>query len=199
MGMPLLNLIGIISAVCSIAGVYLELRPHGTFSVGEGIAIGVFSTFFLIVIISEIATYRRAHGRIYKDEADNKRYMQRWIQQGARTVIVSRDMSWVDEPIKRLLLEKARKNELVLFAQSDWPICRELSAAGADVRKYGDLGWQPRTRFTIINYGRHDEKVAVGLPLDKGRRILEFSQGQHPFLDLARDFIPILTAASTKV
>jgi hypothetical protein len=197
--MPLLNLIGIISAVCSIAGVYLDLRPRGAVSPVEGIIAGVLGTFFLAVIISEIVTYRTAHGRVYKNDADTKRYMQRWIQRGARTVIVSRDMSWVDEPIKHLLLEKARKNELLLFAQSDWPICRELSTAGAEVMKYGDLGWQPRTRFTIINYDRHDERVAVGLPLDKGRRILEFSQGQHPFLDLARDFIPILKAASKKV
>jgi len=165
--MPLLNLIGIISAVCSIAGVYLDLRPRGAVSPVEGIIAGVLGTFFLAVIISEIVTYRTAHGRVYKNE--------------------------------HLLLEKARKNELLLFAQSDWPICRELSTAGAEVMKYGDLGWQPRTRFTIINYDRHDERVAVGLPLDKGRRILEFSQGQHPFLDLARDFIPILKAASKKV
>src|SRR5206468_672153 len=44
-----------------------------------------------------------------------KRYMLNWIEHGGRVAIWTRDMSWAQNPeTRRLLTEKARRNELIL-------------------------------------------------------------------------------------
>jgi hypothetical protein len=110
-------------------------------------------------------------------------------------VIFSRDMSWTTEPrIRDLLFQKARAHELTLCVQRHIPISNELRDHGARVVTYSELGYVPKSRFTIIDYERDGARVAIGQRI-AGRHIIEeFDSRSHPLFSVAEDLIKLLCA-----
>ena len=125
---------------------------------------------------------------------DDKRgirdYMFRWIKNGGRVAIWTRDMSWVDdEQMKQMLRDKAKSGELIICLPKANEYTDSLKQQGADVVTYG--AWDsPLSRFTIANYNRDNSRVAVGIGVDQLHIIEEFSRrDKNPNFSLAHDLV----------
>ena len=120
--------------------------------------------------------------------------MHDWIEHGGRVAIWTRDMSWAQNPeTRRLLAEKARRNELILCLPELNELATELAAAGAEVCAYGARRLEsPASRFTIALFGRDGSRVAVGRAEGDTHVIDEFSAGGHPAFHLADDLITLV-------
>jgi hypothetical protein len=155
------------------------------------LAVFVASTAFIVVL--EIVEWAKARPRRLRREGQIKRYMERWIAQGGRTVIMSRDMSWADEDAtKRLLRKKAEHGELVLCLQRDSEQLKYLRDAGATLSTYGHLDFTPRSRFTIIDFEKDGARVAIGVR-DKGVQVIqEYQSGSHPLYSVAEDLVRLI-------
>jgi hypothetical protein len=71
-------------------------------------------------------------------------------------------------------------------------LSKRLIKAGAEVFYYGILDFLPETRFTIINDGRVDARVAIGFKNNNGHHeIREFHKG-HPIFALTSDIVGAL-------
>ena len=146
----------------------------------------LFST--LAVIKSETPT------KLYKvdDRSGIRNYLYKWIKNGGRVVIWTRDMSWTnDEEINQLLIRKAQAKELIICLPRNIEKSDALKQHGAEVIAYGTLD-APATSFTITNYGRGGSRVAVGRPSGKLHVIQEFSQGEHPAFHMAEDLVRLV-------
>jgi hypothetical protein len=122
--------------------------------------------------------------------------MHEWIEHGGRVAIWTRDMSWAQNPeTRRLLTEKARRNELILCLPELNELASELTRAGAEVCAYGaSLLESPSSRFTIAFLGRDGSRVAVGRAQGDAHVIDEFSVGGHPAFHLAADLVTLVRA-----
>lgn len=99
----------------------------------------------------------------YKDETDINIYMKNWINKSGRTVILTRDLSWVNyDEIKNDLKNKARNKELIVCLPKKTDFTSELQALGAEIYTYEKLNFTPKSRFTFINYDTPYSKVAIG-------------------------------------
>lgn len=123
-----------------------------------------------------------------------RRYMIRWLRSGGRSVIFTRDMTWVDETVREILLAKARNRELTICLEHPLPIATELQREGAQVISYGELGVVPRSRYTIVDFGKNGARVAVGGAVHNHHVIQEFRDGEHPFFAVSDDLAKILIA-----
>jgi hypothetical protein len=156
------------------------------------VAIGAF----IGLLVLEFADHRgrRVYGK--DDTPGIRRYMHRWIEHGGRVAIWTRDMSWAQNPeTRKLLMEKARRNELILCLPEPNALAMELSQAGAEVCAYGArLLEAPASRFTIVFFGRDGSRVAVGRAEGDTHVIDEFSAGDHPAFHLAADLVTLARA-----
>ncbi len=192
-----INLVVQVSAYASIMGLYLTVQPPGALRPEwHWIVIGAASTVFLISIAYDVTQqYSALPKRFVRIERIN-RYMHRWVAQGGRTVIFSRDMSWVDEETRSLLIEKARRNELIVCLEKAIELSEALKDAGATIVTYAELGHAPRSRFTIIDFERDGARVAVGQRIGRYQVIQEFQHGRHPLFAVAEDLVQILLGYS---
>lgn len=76
-----------------------------------------------------------------------------------KVCIMSRDLSWVTPDIFKILTEK--KSDVLIFAQNETDLTKQLSAGGATVQYYGKYGFEPVSRFTAIRYNRDYPQVAI--------------------------------------
>jgi hypothetical protein len=119
--------------------------------------------------------------------------MFRWISQGGRVVVFTRDHTWAHESrIRELLSTKARRDELTICLPADTDLTRSLRSDGAEIIAYPQLGYTPGARFTIINDGRvAGAAVAIGRQIDGIQVIEEFPIGD-PVFAVAKDLVEVL-------
>jgi hypothetical protein len=99
----------------------------------------------------------------YKSVTDINIYMKGWVSKSGRTVILTRDLSWVNyDDIKNALKTKAINKELIVCLPKNTDFTSELKDLGAEIYTYENLNFTPKSRFTFINYGTPYSKVAVG-------------------------------------
>jgi hypothetical protein len=105
-------------------------------------------------------------------------------------------MSWAqDSDTQELLIEKAKRNELIICLPSVGQFVSTLQAAGAQVCAYGtDNLESPSSRFTIAFFGRDGSRVAVGRAEGDSHVIDEFSSADSPAFHLAYDLISLARA-----
>ena len=123
--------------------------------------------------------------------------MYKWIKNGGRVAIWTRDMSWAnDARIRSLLRAKSKTKELIVCILKPTDLTEEHECLGADIYFYGDHMQAPESRFTIANFGVGGSSVAVGRP--DGRRhvhvIEEFQEGHHPAFHMASDLVRTVMA-----
>lgn len=136
-----------------------------------------------------VATRRAGSKRFRPGSDDIKRYLIKWMKSGGRTAIVSRNLSWVDVEAKELLVKKAKSSDLSIYVPHQTELTEELASHGAVIHVHDK---PTRARFTIINEGRGDARVAVGAGVDDDHVIDEYSHN-HPVLVLAEDLLSRLT------
>lgn len=118
-------------------------------------------------------------------------YLCEWLSKGGRSAIFSRDLSWgaMPEPAK-VLRKKAEDKSLIICVADQSKVADELEVHGAEVYCYSHLGFEPRVRFTVIDYGRADARVAIGFVESGGKFVIrEYSAADQAVVALANDLI----------
>lgn len=188
------QVLSILGSLASLVGLYFTIIPdnhkmsHWEFA--------LIASFVLLSVLSGYVEYRRwmrTRPVVCKTKPEIRSYMYRWIKDHGRTVIFTRDMSWVkDVEMHEMLRDKARSNELTLVLQKPITLSSELERCGAEVITYEDLNVVPTIRFTIVNEGRVDAKVAIAHPDEEAHRIYEYKMGAHPIFHMAHDLVSML-------
>ena len=125
--------------------------------------------------------------------------MRKWIRSGGRVAIWSRDLSWVDdEETQQILLEKARRKEIIICLPQHTSFTRTLEDEGAEICPYGsDTLETPTSRFTIAFFGRDGSKVAFGRTEGDYHVIREVNASQNPSFYVAQDLIEFARRSSS--
>ena len=190
-----------IATCASILSLYFALQPLSTDRPWWHwllIAFAIIACFLLT--LREIAAHLRSAPKTYRSPRKINSYMHKWVSSGGRVVIFSRDMSWTDdEAIRQVLMKKARRNELTVCLEHTIRLTDELRRQGARIVTSGALGHVPRSRFTIVDFGREGARVAVGVKVGNDHVIQEFRSGDHPFFAVAEDLVKLLLASSGKM
>jgi hypothetical protein len=188
------KLVALVASYASLASLLIAFLPSPTNLPWWAIALLITAAFFFVVLVVLELLTRRGH-RVYKRTDTNgiRKYMHDWIEHGGRVAIWTRDMTWAQNPQSRaLLLEKAKRNELILCLPEPNELARELEAAGSEVCAYGAKYLEaPGSRFTIAMFGRDGSRVAVGRAEGDTHVIDEFSRN-HPVFHLAEDLIVLV-------
>lgn len=124
--------------------------------------------------------------------------MKNWVKKSGRTVIFTRDMSWVNNSeIENELRNKARTNDLIICLPKITTLTQSLKDDGAEIYTYENLNYTPKSRFTFINYGSNSCKVAIGRKDEKHNHyITEYTTKDTIEYYLAEDLVNIIKRIS---
>jgi len=191
------KLVALVASFASMGGLLVTFLPSPKDLPSWAVALLVLAAFsFVVLVVLEFLDRRDRRVYAKADAEGIKRYMHDWIEHGGRVAIWTRDMSWAQNPeTRKLLTEKARRNELILCLPELNEFAAELMRAGAEVCAYGTtLLEAPASRFTIAFFGRDGSRVAVGRAEGDTHVIDEFSAGGHPAFHLAADLVTLVRA-----
>lgn len=188
-----LRLVSLAAAYLTLVGVFITLPNKGEFS---DFAKALMFVSLLAIIFLVVLEIRSARGRRLYDPSDKegiKKYMHNWIDHNGRVAIWTRDMSWADnDSTRKLLLKKAKADELVICMPKITQFARELSSAGAEICTYPQANYDPKARFTIREYKRAGSRVAVGRIHEGLHVIEEHNSNDHPVSYLASDLVNLV-------
>jgi len=122
------------------------------------------------------------------------------LSTSGRVAIFSRDLTWVTRgsSAETILLKKAQANELTLFVKTETKVTQLLKGQGADVRLYSGKSFNPKSRFTILNYQNSGTRVMVGAPCGDRHVIKHYGSEDVEVVDLAIDFVSLLELKARK-
>ena len=198
------KLIGILLSMLALLATVYPLVEFDKITPGKSSLISIVGVvvLFLYVFLVSFEIYSAEGKRVFKqsDPDSIKNYMLHWIGYGGRVAVWTRDMSWAKDPdSQKLLIDKAKSNELIICLPCHTEFSRVLENEGASVYEYGtDLLADPSARFTIAYYGRDGSKVAIGRAKADQHIIEEFSSGAHPAFHLAYELVQIAKNASSR-
>lgn len=96
---------------------------------------------------------------ICKSETDVNSKMRQLIKTDGKVCVMSRDLSWVDPNIEKEMIEK--KSDLTIFAEKRNELTEKLASFGCNIFYYGNLSFEPKTRFTIVRSNKGSAQVAI--------------------------------------
>lgn len=187
------KIIAQLSGFASILGLYFAVAPLGTDRpYWHWLAIGFFAVTTFTLIFADIRDDLRVRTRVFKSDSEITRYMAKWVKSSGRTTIFSRDLSWGSEiTANQALLQKATRNELTIFLENKTAVSEKLKNNGASIILYGESGFVPESRFTIVGTGKQGARVAVGLAEGGNHIVYQFESGKHPIFALAKDLVSL--------
>lgn len=181
--------VGAFASIWSVIIALLMQLPSLPWGITAVIASVIVFPLLLWAVVAVIKS--DAPTKIFRvaDQIGIRNYLYRWISNGGRVAVWTRDMSWANDPeIDRLLLSKAQAGELIICLPRAIEKSDYLRDMGAEVVVYG-LWDAPAISFTIINYNRAGSRVAVGRAWGDKHIIQEFSDGEHPAFHMAQDLV----------
>lgn len=184
-----------LATLCSFIGfVYTFYPNYKNYGAKEWGIIGIFIISFIITLSITIYDHYNSKPKSFPiDRKDKiKKYMNNWIKNTGRVAIFTRDMSWLDEKSTEILVEKAKKNELIICLPKEIEAIKPFKELGAEVIVY-NVEYDPKVRFTITNYGLATARIAVGRSSADGKKhiIDEYKMGEN-FCELGNDIVSIL-------
>lgn len=191
-----------LAAAASLIGLFFTLRPpNDSFSHTQ---IGFITLTVLVfggAAIWDLREARKRSAKRYKNTAAINDYMYAMLRNSGKCEICSRDASWISETrIYSLLQDKARRGELTFLVHQSTEQIKALGAMGAEIIEYGTFGFEPVTRFTVVNAGNHASSyVAVGRKKPNEPHIIEELDPSHPTYSMAHDVIRSIRAANDKI
>lgn len=185
-----------VASYASILGLYFTLVPlDQPRPPWHWLLIGASILVTIRLILKDFLEYCRFAPKVYTSKKKINAYMCKLVSGSGRVAIFSRDMSWAQaETVRAILQDKAKRNELIVCLDHPIELTDELKALGAQIITYRDLKHLPRSRFTIVDFGREGARVTVGVPEKDGHVIQEFRSGHHPFFAVAEDLVKFLVA-----
>jgi len=153
------------------------------------ITLGVLLMFW--TFISVLRSENKTHYFRLEDRQGIRNYMYRWIRDGGRVAIWTRDMSWAsDVEMEQMLKAKATDQALVICLPEDIELTKGLQEDRAEIRTHGVID-SLESRFTIVNLDRVGSRVAVASRKGDYHVIHEFS-ADDPAFYLARDLVRLV-------
>lgn len=150
----------------------------------------------MVLVLIDWWSYNRNKPKKYGlNSSSINEYMKEWLQKGGRCLILSRNMSWVQDAELELLKSKATAGDLELLVGEKNSVISELEKDGARVFDYSLLNFVPSSRFTIIDYEKSGEQIAIGKGRDGKHLITEHSKNDDDVFVLAKDLKNALKAA----
>jgi hypothetical protein len=187
-----------LAAAASLIGLFFTLRPpHGGLSLVQTAFVLLTVLVFGLAALKDLREERKRSAKQYKDSAEINDYMYNMLKKSGKCEICSRDASWISErKIYALLQDKASRKELTFLVHQTTPEIQALAKLGAEVIVYGALGFDPVTRFTVVNAGNPASSyVAIGRKKPNEPHIIEELDSGHPTYSMARDLIRSIKAA----
>jgi hypothetical protein len=184
-----------LSSFASILGLYFTVLPLSNERPNWHWAMIIaFSALSIFLAFKEIRLKMQERHRKFRNTAAVNRYMCKWISQQGRTVIFSRDLSWGDEyNSKTALMKKARAGDLKIFLHQKTALSDALEGEGAEIVVYGETDHEPKSRFTIVGFGKEGARLAVGTQRGGKPIVYEFESGEDPVFALAEDYAKLLS------
>lgn len=180
------------AAAASLIGLFFTLRPVSA-ELTPWQIIFVFSIVlvFGIAAFRDICAERRRGAKTYRNTVAINNYMFDMLKNSGRCEICSRDASWIsDTRIYELLKDKAKLGELIFLIHRITPKMAALRDLGAELIEYGPLGFEPITRFTVVNAGNYASSyLAIGRKKPNEDHTIEELDSSHPTYSLALDLI----------
>lgn len=155
----------------------------------------VLMVFALISLVFTLRHEFKGYIRVKNREKINRKIIE-FIETTGKTVILSRDLSWVDEATIGRFRQKVTQcgDNLTIFLPRETQTSKTLSEF-ADVRYYGGIFGDPSkqltSRFTIIHYGTDSVRVTYPQEDTFWHINTEFAHSD-PALTLARDIVKLL-------
>jgi hypothetical protein len=158
--------------------------------------VSLMAVAVLLALASEVETWRTNRPLRCATSRAIQDFMVSWISQEGRVAIYTRDMSWADDAtVREILWKKAERSELVICLPKPIPLTDELAKIGAQIHTYSRLGYDPKSRFTVVRLGRSDAAVAIGRNINGVHMIETYDVGEHPVYALAEDLVEIARRA----
>lgn len=181
-----------LAAAASLVGLFFTLTPPSS-------SLSAWQILFLALVIivfggaafMDIRSDLKKAAKKYKSQDEINNYMYDMLKNSGACEVCSRDATWVSvDRIFVLLQEKATKKELTFLVHTKNSTIKRLEGLGASVIEYGKLGFDPITRFTIVNSGNPNSSyVAIGRKRLNEPHTIEELDGSHPTYSMAADLI----------
>lgn len=188
-----------LAAAASLLGLYFTLRPPaGELTIKQILVISVVLIVFGIAAIRDIREELKRSAKSYKNSTAINNYMHAMLRDSGRCEICSRDASWIgDHCIYELLKIKSTKGELTFLVHKTTPELEALAKLGAEIIEYGPIGFNPITRFTVVNAGnKASSYVAIGRKKPNELHTIEELDSTHPTYSMAVDLIGSIRIAN---
>lgn len=199
MGSLLIRVFFIFGTYASLVSViFINSSPSRPPSCAQWLLLVLATALLCLAIGYEIRLYAKRRPLLFGPDEHVKinAFMHQWISRGGRVVIFSHDLTWVDDRMAALLIDKAKRNELEIVVPKRTgrvaPLLDQLEQEGGRVYVYPELQYVPRSRFTIVNRGRTGPRVAVGSGVGDKWRIDVFSEGEDPVFAVANDLVEVV-------
>lgn len=166
------TIIGVVSVVVAISNLPIWLSAVLWFSLALSV----------ITIAADIGNYVKNRPHRFKPNSEAiAEYMLNWLKSGGLAAVFSRNFNWVTpgSDVERILLQKAKRGELILFVSEEKDLTVQLREEGAAVYIY-PKGYAPHSRFTIIDYKKNGSRIAIGAFEDGKHTIREYPLGPSP-------------------
>lgn len=186
------SLLNWLAAAASLIGLFFTLWPFSEkFTPWTVLFLIIVVIMFGSAAIRDLREEMKRAAKTYPNSAAINNYMFSMLKDSGRCEICSRDASWISESrIYDLLKGKAKRGELTFLVQNSTAELKALQRMGAEIIEYGPLGFDPITRFTVVNAGNHASSyVAIGHRRSNQQHTIEEIDSAHPTYYLAMDLI----------
>lgn len=192
------SLLNWLAAAASLLGLFFTLSPKtGDLSQKQILFIALVIAVFGIAAVRDIRDELKRSAKSYKNAAAINKYMHTMLKDSGRCEICSRDASWISESsIYDILQRKSQKHELTFLVHKTTPELEALEKSGAEIIEYGPIGFDPITRFTVVNAGnKASSYVAVERKRPNEPHTIEELDSTHPTYSMAVDLIGSIRVA----
>lgn len=148
----------VIAAVANAASI-IGLATFSTNSKGITFVIVIVALVCLGYLIYDAYKNSSVNERVCKNEEEIEQAMRELIKTQGKVCIMSRDLSWVSPEIMGCLEHK--RGSVTIFAQEENEITKKLREKQVNIKYYGEYGFEPKTRFTVIRYNTDRPQVAI--------------------------------------
>ena len=192
--------------IALINSIILFVQSVKTVTVGSATSLDYYITcFYLLTLIvtaimflGSLIDFIKYKKRLYKVRAKKAiaKSLVDFMDNGGRTAILSRNLSWITDEFIGKLERKAKDHELIIFIPHPNETSERLRKAGADVRYFSSLISDSadniiKSRFTIIQWDSTSARITYPKEDHLYHYNFEYVIGD-PTMDLAQDLIRLL-------
>lgn len=147
----------------------------------------------LVPLILSVIEWVRKTPKKYKSPKEIEKYMKDILKKEGRTVVFTRDMTWAKPEIENIMIDKSLSKELTIIMPAINDLALKLKEKGAEVYEYPKLNFTPKSRFTIVYYGKPESLMAIGMKDENNNHcISEYRNGHDTQFHLAEDLVSII-------